>query len=120
MFAIAYLAEGVGIRGTARVFEVDPHTVLLWLVEAAAQLRAFSRHVLHAVRVRQVQRDELFALLSAVKDGEVSAAEAIARPERTPQWVWVAMDPESKLLLAIAVGSRTLVMAQRFVRPCCR
>ena len=112
---IACLAEGLGIRGTARVFEVDPNTVLQWLVEAAEQLRAFSRHVLHEVRVRQVQLDELFALLSAVKAGEVSEAEAIERLERSPQWVWVAMDPESKLLLAIDVGNRTLAMAQRVV-----
>src|SRR6266571_7302121 len=112
---IACLAEGLGIRGTARVFEVDPNTVLGWLVEAADQLQAFSRHVLHDVRVRQVQLDALFALLSAVKDGEVSAAEAIERLERSPQWVWVAMDPESKLLLAIEVGERTLAMTQRFV-----
>jgi IS1 family transposase len=112
---VACLAEGLGIRGTARVFEVDPNTVLQWLVEAAAQLHAFSRHVLHDVRVQQVQLDELFALLSAVKDNEVSAAEAIERLERSPQWVWVAMDPESKLLLTIEVGDRTLAMAQRAV-----
>jgi IS1 family transposase len=112
---IACLAEGLGIRGTARVFEVDPNTVLQWLVEAADQLRAFSRHVLHDVRVRQVQLDELFALLSAVKDGAVSEAEAIARLERSPRWVWVAIDPESKLLLTIDVGERTLAMAQRVV-----
>src|SRR5499427_8838940 len=109
---IACLAEGLGIRGTARVFEVDPNTVLQWLVEAAEQLRAFSQPVLHDVRVRQVQLDELFALLSAVKDGEVGEAEAIARLERSPQWVWTAMDPESKLLLALDVGERTLAMAQ--------
>src|SRR5262249_34079133 len=66
-------------------------------------------------RVHQVQLDEVFALLSAVKNGEVSAAEAIERLERSPQWVWVAMDPESKLLLAIDVGDRTLAMAQRVV-----
>src|SRR6266446_2526623 len=112
---IACLAEGLGIRGTARVFEVDPNTVLQWLVEAAEQLRAFSQHFLHDVRVRQVQLDELFALLSAVKDGEVSEAEAIERLERSPQWVWAAMDPESKLLLAIDVGDRTRAMAQRVV-----
>jgi IS1 family transposase len=112
---IACLAEGLGIRGTARVFEVAPNTVLQWLVEAAEQLQAFSRHVLHDVRVRQVQLDELFALLSAVKAREVSEAEAIERLERSPRWVWVAMDPESKLLLAIDVGNRTLAMAQRFV-----
>ncbi len=112
---IACLAEGLGIRGTARVFEVDPNTVLQWLVEAAEQLRAFSRYVLHDVRVQQVQLDELFALLSAVKDGAVSETEAIARLERMAQWVWVAMDPESKLLLTLDVGNRTRAMAQRVV-----
>jgi hypothetical protein len=112
---IACLAEGLGIRGTARVFEVEANTVLQWLVDAAEQLQAFARHVLHDIRVQQVQLDELFALLSAVKDGEVSATEAIERLERSPQWVWAAVDPESKLLLAIDVGNRTLAMAQRFV-----
>jgi IS1 family transposase len=112
---LACLAEGLGIRATARVFEVNPNTVLQWLVEAAELLRAFSRHVLHNVRVQQVQLDELFALLSAVKAGEVSEAEAVERLERSPHWVWVAMDPESKLLLALDVGDRTLAMAQRLV-----
>jgi IS1 family transposase len=112
---IACLAEGLGIRGTARVFEVDPNTVLQWLVEAAEQLQAFSQHVLHDVWVRQVQLEELCALLSAVKNGEVSEAAALERLDRSPQWVWVALDPESKLLLALDVGDRTLAMAQRVV-----
>jgi IS1 family transposase len=112
---IGCLAEGLGIRGTARVFEVDPNTVLQWLVEAAEQLRAFSHYFLHDLHVSQVQMDELYALLSAVKAGEVSEADAIQRLSRSPQWVWVAIDPESKLLLAIDVGSRTLAMAQRVV-----
>src|SRR5712691_8756528 len=112
---IACLAEGLGIRGTARVFEVEAHTVLQWLVEAAEQLRAFSQHFLHDVRVWQVQLDELFALLSAVKDGKVSEAEAIERLERSPQWVWVAMDPLSK---AFDNGSyrMTLVMYSMLLR----
>ena len=112
---IACLAEGLGIRGTARGCEVDPHTVLQWLVEAAEQLRAFSQHFLHDVRVRQVPLDALLALLSAVKNGEVSAAAALERLARSPQWVWVAMDPESTLLLAIDGGDRTRAMAQRVV-----
>jgi len=41
---VACLAEGRGIRATARVFEVAPNTVLDWLVEAAEQLRAFSAY----------------------------------------------------------------------------
>jgi hypothetical protein len=112
---LACLAEGLGIRGTARVFEVEANTVLHWLVEAAEQIRAFTQHALPDVRVRQVQLEEVFALHSAVKAGEVSAAEAIERLEHAPQWVWVAMDPESKLLLALDVGKRTRAMAQRVV-----
>ena len=112
---IGCLAEGLGIRGTARVFEVDPNTVLQWLVEAAEQLQAFSQYVLHDVRVTQVQLDELFALLSAVKTGEVSAQEALTRLSRSPHWVWAAIDPVTKLLLTVAVGDRTLAMAQRVV-----
>src|SRR6266571_4493636 len=112
VWAVGALAEGLGIRAVARVFEVDPNTVLQWLVEAAEHLKAFSQHVLHDVRVTQVQLDELYALLSAVKDGAVSETEAITRLSRSPHWVWVAIDPVTKLLLAIDVGARTLAMAQ--------
>jgi hypothetical protein len=108
-------AEGVGIRGTARVCEVDPHTVLPWLVEVADHLRECSRAFLHALPLTQVPLDALYAWLSALQDGEVSAADAIARLERSPQWVWGAMAPESKRLLAIEGGKRTLAMAQRLV-----
>jgi IS1 family transposase len=112
---LACLAEGLGIRATARVFEVAPNTVLQWLVEAAAQLKAFSAYFLCDVHVRQLQLDELYAVLRGVKDGEISAEQAIQRLERSRHWVWTAIDPESKLLLAIEVGPRTLEMAQRVV-----
>jgi len=115
VWAIAALAEGLGIRAVARVFETDPHTVLRWLVEAADHLEAFSHHFLRDVAVEQVQMDELFALLRAVKDSEVSERQAIKRLLRAPHWVWVAMDPVCKLILAIDVGARTLAMAQRLV-----
>ena len=115
VWAVGALAEGLGIRAVARVFEVDPNTVLQWLVEAADQAAALSRHFLHDVRVTQVQLDELFALLSAIKAGEVSEGEAIQRLSRSPHWVWAAIDPVSKLLLAIDTGDRTLAMAQRVV-----
>jgi len=115
VWAVGALAEGLGIRAVARVFEVDPNTVLQWLVEVADHAATFSRYFLHDVRVTQVQLDELFALLSAVQAGEVSEAEALTRLSRSPHWVWVALDPVSKLLLTIDVGDRTLAMAQGVV-----
>jgi IS1 family transposase len=109
---IACLAEGLGLRGTARVFEIDANTVLQWLVEATEQLNAFSAYFLNELQITQVQLDELYAVLSAGRDGEVSEAEAIERLSRSPHWVWTAVDPKSKLLLSIRVGPRTLAMAQ--------
>jgi IS1 family transposase len=112
---LACLAEGLGIRATARVFEVDANTVLQWLVEAAEQLQAFTRYFLCDVHVTQLQLDELYAILSAVKDGEITEAKAIKRLSRSPHWVWVALDPVTKLLVAIDVGERSQAMAQRVV-----
>jgi hypothetical protein len=54
-----------GIRAVARVFAVDPNTVLQWLVEAADHGHMV-RHFLHDVPVRRVQLDRLFAVLTAV------------------------------------------------------
>jgi len=51
VWAAAALAEGLGIRAVARVFGVDPTTVLGWLVEAAQHLEAFSRYFLRDVNV---------------------------------------------------------------------
>src|SRR5262252_4153718 len=59
---LACLAEGWGIRATARVFEVAPNTVLQWLVEAAAPLRAFAASCLGHLHLEQLQLDELSAV----------------------------------------------------------
>jgi IS1 family transposase len=76
---------------------------------------AFSRYFLHDVRATQVQLDELFARLSVVKAGEVSDAEVIQHLSRSPDWVWGAIDPVTKLLLTRDVRDRTLAMAQGVV-----
>jgi transposase-like protein len=54
----------------------------------------------------------LYAVLRGVNNGELSEDEAIKHLERSSYWIWTAMDPESKLLLVVDVGTRTLAMAQ--------
>ena len=115
MHVLACLAEGLGIRATARVFEVDPHTVLHWLVEAAEHLKAFASYFLCDVHVTQLQLDALYAVLRGVKEGEGSEDDAILRLEGPRPWVWTAIDPVSTLLLAMEVGPRTVEMAQGVV-----
>jgi IS1 family transposase len=112
---LACLAAGLGIRATARVFEVDANTVLQWLVEAAEQLQAFTRYFLCDVHVTQLQLDELYAILRGVREGQSSEAQALRLLEPTRPWVWTAIDPVSKLLLVIEVGPRTVEIAQRVV-----
>jgi len=43
---------------------------------------------------------------------DISEAEAIEQLSRSPRWVWTAIDPETKLLLKVQVGERTLAMTQ--------
>jgi hypothetical protein len=120
VWVIACLAEGLGIRGTARVFEIDANTVLQWLVEAAEQLNAFSDYFLRELQINQVQLDELYAVLSAIRGGDMSEAEAVEQLSRSPHWVWTAIDPETKLLLCVRVGERTLALAQAVLHEVAR
>ena len=63
VYVLACLAEGLGIRATARDCEIDPHTVMQWLVEAAEHLGTFSASFLCDVYVKQVQLGELCPVL---------------------------------------------------------
>jgi hypothetical protein len=112
---LACLAEGWGIRGTARVFEVDPNTVLQWLVAAAEQLQVLTSSFLCGVHVTPRQLDVWYAVRRGVKEGEISEANALHRLEPSRPWVWTASEPVSQWVRAIEVGPRTLAMAQHVV-----
>ena len=51
--------------------------MLQWLAEAAEQLQAFSAYFLSELHLNQVQLDELYTVLSAVRDSDSSEAKAI-------------------------------------------
>ena len=61
--------------------------------------------------------DELCALLSQVQANPQEAEEIVARwrRRRAHIWLWAAIDPVSKLLLAVVVGDRSLATAQQLV-----
>ena len=71
-----------------------------------------SCYFLRELHLHQVQLDELYATLRAVRDGEMSEAEAIDHLSTSPRWVWTAIDPESKLMLSALVGECSQAMAQ--------
>jgi IS1 family transposase len=101
------LAEGLNIHATARVFDLDPNTVQHWLRQATGHMDAISYYLIHDLHLSQVQVDELWVLL-----GQRDPAESGQPPPRATRWVWVGIDPVSKLLLACVVGDRSLTTAQ--------
>lgn len=60
---------------------------------------AFSQYFLQAVRPTQVQLDGPFAVLSAVKDRDVSEAEASECLSRSLHWVWGTGSTVTQLLV---------------------
>jgi hypothetical protein len=75
-------------------------------------VRIITGHDLCDVHVTQLQLDELYAVLRCLREGQISKKQALKRLESGHPWVWTAVDPVSKLLLAIEVGPRTVEMAQ--------
>jgi IS1 family transposase/transposase-like protein len=103
------LAEGLGIRATARVFDLDPNTVEAWLRQAGEHTTAVSRYLIHDLNLTQVQVDELWALLGQ-QDGDETS-----QKQRAKRWVWTGIDPVSKLWLAYIVGDRSQECAQLLI-----
>ena len=68
MRAIAALCEGVSPRKVARIFGVDKDTVFRWPVEAAMHSEAVIGYMVHHLHLTQVQMDELYALLSRMRE----------------------------------------------------
>lgn len=103
------LAEGLGIRATARVFDLDPNTVEAWLRQAGQQMTAVSHYLIHDLHLTQVQVDELWALLGQQDMDEAS------QKQQAKRWVWTGMDPVSKLWLAYVIGDRSQENAQLLI-----
>ena len=85
-----------------------------WLVEAAELLRAFSAYFLCDLHLEQLQLDELYAVCEPQ-----SRRDQRRGGHQTARALTVlgvdGHGPQSKLLVVVDVGSRTLAMAQRVV-----
>jgi hypothetical protein len=82
--AIVALAESVSPRKVARIFGADKDTVLRWLVAASEHTEGVLGYVLHELHLKQVQMDELYALLRDVSEEGKG---------RRRCWAWAAIDP---------------------------
>ncbi len=98
------LAEGTGIRATARIFEIKPETVLDWLRKAGQHCEQVSAYLIQDLELSQVQLDELWTFVHK-KEKRLSAWEKL-HSEYGDTWVWMAFDPDNKLVLNLIIGDR--------------
>jgi IS1 family transposase len=100
--ALHSLCENMGIRAAARVFEVKPDTILLWLRRAGEHCEKVSAYLMRNLHVEQAQLEELWTFVFK-KNKTLSAWEKLYT-EYGDTWVWTAIDPTHKLVLSLVVG----------------
>jgi IS1 family transposase/transposase-like protein len=103
--ALACLAEGQGLRATARIFGVKPEDILRWLRRAGQHSERVSTYLMRNLHVEQAQLDELWTFVHK-KEKRLSGWEQL-HTDWGDTWLWTIFDPVSKLVLAFEVGART-------------
>ena len=103
--AVRALAEGLSIRSTARVVQVDKDTVCGWLQRAGAHCRLIMLYLWQRLHVTECQLDELWSFVHTKEQHLLHVLEWSETYGDT--WVWVAFAPCWRLVLAFVVGKRT-------------
>ena len=103
--AVRALAEGNSIQSTARIVQVDKDTISDWLNRAAQQCRWVMLYLWHNLHVSECQLDELWSFVHT-KEQNLFNAQSWCE-SYGDAWVWVALAPEWRLVLAFVVGKRT-------------
>ena len=100
---IAALLEGNSIRSTSRMTDVDRNTIMSLLVRVGDRCTELMDSRMRNLRCTQIQCDEIWTFVQK-KNRRVKAGDS---PEVGDQWVFVALDPDTKLVPAYTVGKRS-------------
>jgi IS1 family transposase len=94
------LAEGLDVAAAVRVFGHSEGTLTRWLTRAGVHSHTLHTHWFHNVHVPHVQLDELRTRL---------------RRRAEVRWLWVALDPVSKIIPVLPLAARTQDAAHRLI-----
>lgn len=110
---VVALAEGMSIRATGRLVEVDKDTVNHWLPRLGRHCQRVMNHFFHDLALSECQLDELWTFI-AKKEAHLTPMEAL-QAVYGDAWIWIAFSPVCKLVPAWVIGKRTLAHARRLV-----
>jgi IS1 family transposase len=112
--AVNCLIEGCSIRATVRMTGIAKKTVMRLLREVGEVCESYQDRTLRNLRCRRIQVDELWGFnyckaKNVTPDIEAKVANA------GDVWLWVAIDPESKLVPCWTLGNRGAETAFGFI-----
>ena len=100
------------MRATARLTRVAVNSVVATLREAGPVAATFHDRHVRRVSPKRVELDESWNFVGAKRKNAPTAKVA----EAGDIWLWLAMDPATKLLISYLLGGRNARMAEGLVR----
>ena len=94
------LAEGLDPSAAERVFGYRQATITSWLTRAGRHAELFHERSFRNLHIPHLQLDELRTRLRSAKQ---------------ILWLWLAIDPLTKMILVLELGPRTQHMAHRVI-----
>ena len=110
--AIAALVEGVSIRSTERMTGIHRDTIMRLMVRVGQGCVNLMDSYMKNLKCETMQVDEIWCFVGK-KQRHLKETDIIE--ELGDQWVFVALDAESKLIPSYLVGKRTAENAQAFI-----
>lgn len=105
------LMEGMSVRATSRVTGIHKTTILSLLRTVGLKCAELFDAKLQNLRPRYVQADEIWTFVQK-KQKRMTVNDPA---ERGDQYVWIALDSETKAVLSYYVGKRDAVSAYEFI-----
>ena len=105
------MTEGMSIRAISRVTDIHKTTILALLLTVGLKCARLFDAKVRNVRPRFVQADEAWTFVQK-KQKHLTLDDP---EERGDQYVWIALDSETKAVLSYRVGKRDAVSAYEFI-----
>jgi transposase-like protein/IS1 family transposase len=105
------LVEGMSIRSIERVTQVHRDTIMRLLILAGERCDRLMREKMRNLTCQHIQADEIWTF---VQKKNRRVYKGTVPDEFGDQWIFVAMDADTKLVPAFTVGKRTMYTTQMF------
>lgn len=110
---ITALVEGNSVRSVERMIGVHRDTIIRLLHRVGSHCEQIMDEQMRNLKCRLIQADEIWCFVGK-KQGHLTPEEKAFRWDLGSQYVFVALDPESKLVPVFEIGKRNLVTTTRF------